>query len=91
MTQHKKELLMTLSNEQLIYLIEQMYHSLTMICEVCVDESKCHIESEDAIRKIRDYIYDMPSAYNETDLKAYIDMKMGKITPQECRKILGLE
>ena len=91
MTQHKKELLMTLSNEQLIYLIEQMYHSLAMICEVCVDESKCHIEPEVAIRKIRDYIYDMPSAYNETDLKAYVDMKMGKITPQEYRKILGLE
>lgn len=91
MTQHTKELLMTLSNEQLIYLIEQMNHSLAMICEVCVDESKCHIESEIAIRKIRDYIYDMPSAYNETDLKAHIDMKMGKITPQEYRKILGLE
>ena len=91
MTQHTKEILTTLSNEQLIYLIEQMHHSLAMICEVCVDESKCHIEPEVAVSKIRDYIYDMPSTYNETNLKAYIDMKMGKITPHEYRKILGLE
>lgn len=91
MTKHRKELLMTLSNEQLVYLIEQMHRSLFLICETCVEESKCHIDSSDAIRQIRDYIYDMPSAYNETDLKAHIDMKMGKITPQEYRKILGLE
>ena len=86
-----KELLSTLSKEQLIYLINQMNHSLFMIAEACVEESKWHIEPEDAIRKIRDYIYEMPSAYNETELKGYIDMKMGKITPQEYRKILGLE
>ncbi len=91
MTKHQKELLMTLSNEQLIYLIDQMHHSLFLICETCVDESKGHIESANAIQKIRDYLYDMPSAYSETDLKAYIDMKMGKITPREYRKILGLE
>lgn len=91
MTKHRKELLMTLSNEQLIYLIEQMYHSLFLIGETCVDESKGYIESADAIYKIRDYIYDMPSAYSETDLKAHIDMKMGKITPREYRKILGFE
>ena len=90
MTKHRKELLMTLSNEQLVYLIEQMYHSLFLIGETCVAESKSHIEPTDAIRKIRDYIYDMPSAYTETDLKAHIDMKMGKITPEEYRKILGL-
>ena len=91
MTEHKKELLMTLSKEQLIYLIEQMHHSLFMITETCVDESKWHIEPETAIEKIRDYIYVMPSAYNETDLKGYIDMKMGKITPLEYRRILGLD
>ena len=91
MTEWKKELLSTLSTEQLIYLIEQMDRSLCLISIVCVDESKGHIESEAAVRKIRDYIYDMPSAYNETDLKAHIDMKMGKITPKEYRKILGFE
>lgn len=91
MTKHQKELLMTLSNEQLIYLIEQMNHSLFLIGETCVEESKGHIETTDAIREIRDDIYDLPSAYNEVELKAHIDMKMGKITPQEYRKILGLD
>ena len=91
MTKYQKELLTTLSKEQLIYLIEQMHHSLFLISEVCVEESKCHIDSKDAIQRIRDYIYDMPSAYNEINLKAELDMKMGKITPQEYRKILGLD
>ena len=89
MTKHTKELLMTLSNEQLVYLIEQMHHSLFLIGETCVAESKGHIETTDAIREIRDDIYDLPSAYNEVDFKAHIDMKMGKITPQEYRRILG--
>ena len=89
MTKHTKELLMTLSNEQLIYLIEQMNHSLFLIGETCVTESKGHIETTDAIREIRDDIYDLPSIYNETELKTYIDMKMKKITINEYRRILG--
>lgn len=89
MTKHTKELLMTLSNEQLIYLIEQMNHSLFLIGETCVAESKGHIETRDAIRDIRDDIYDLPSIYNEIELKAYIDMKMGKITMKEYRKMMG--
>ena len=91
MTKYQKELLTTLSKEQLIYLIEQMHHSLFLISEVCVEESKCHIDFKDAIQRIRDYIYDMPGAYNEINLKAELDLKMGKITPQEYRKILGLD
>ena len=91
MIKHRKELLMTLSNEQLIYLIEQMNRSLFLIGETCVAESKGHIEARDAIREIRDDIYDLPSTYNETELKAYIDMKMGKITTQEYRKLLGFD
>lgn len=91
MTKHTKELLMALSNEQLIYLVEQMSHSLFLIGETCVAESKGHIETTDAIREIRDDIYDLPSVYNEAELKAYIDMKMGKIAPQEYRKLLGFE
>ena len=89
MTKHRKELLMTLSNEQLVYLIEQMHRSLFLIGETCVAESKGHIEATDAISNIRDDIYDLPSAYSEIELKGYIDMKMGKITPQEYRRILG--
>jgi hypothetical protein len=91
MTEHRKELLLSLSKEQLIFLIEQMHHSLFLITETCVEESKHHIESETAIERIRDDIYTLPSIYNETDLKGYIDMKMGKISPLEYRRILGLD
>ena len=91
MTEQLKETLNELSKEQLIYLIEQYYHSQFLISEVCVDESKQHISSEQAIQEIREYLYDMPNTYNVTDFKALIDMKMGKITVDECRKILGLD
>lgn len=91
MTDKLKEILNELSKEQLIYLIEQFYHSQFLISETCVEESKCHISSENAVQKIRSYLYDMPKTYNVTDFKALIDMKMGKITVDECRKIMGLD
>lgn len=91
MTDQLKEILNELSKDQLIYLIEQFYHSQFLISETCVDESKCHISSEKAINKIRSYLYDMPSTYNVDNFKALIDMKMGKITVEEYRKTLGLE
>ena len=91
MTKYEKEILNQLSKEQLIYLIEQLNHSQFLIGEVCVDESKCHIDSNRAIDKIRGYLYNMPSMYNAFDLKAYIDMKMDKISVSEYLKIIGLE
>ena len=91
MTDQLKEILNELSKDQLIYLIEQFYHSQFLISETCVDESKCHISSEKAINKIRSYLYDMPSTYNVDNFKALINMKMGKITVEEYRKTLGLE
>ena len=91
MTDQLKEILNELSKEQLIYLIEQFYHSQFLISEVCVEESKQHISSERAIKKIRNCLYDMPSTYNVADFKALIDMKMGKITVDEYRKIIGLD
>ena len=91
MTNQLKETLNELSKEQLIYLIEQYYHSQFLISEVCVEESKCHISSENAVQKIRSYLYDMPNTYNVDNLKAQIDLKMGKITVDEYRKILGLD
>ena len=91
MTDQLKEILNELSKDQLIYLIEQYYYSQFLISEVCVEESKCHISSENAVQKIRSYMYDMPSTYNVDNFKAQIDLKMGKITVDECRKILGLD
>ena len=91
MTNQLKEILNELSKDQLIYLIEQYYHSQFLIGEVCVEESKQHISSEMAIEKIRKYLYDMPSTYNMDNFKAQIDIGMGKITVDEYRKILGLD
>ena len=91
MTNQLKEALNELSKDQLIYLIEQFYHSQFLISEVCVDESNQHISSEQAIQEIREYLYDMPNTYNVDNLKAQIDMKMGKITVDEYRKILELD
>ena len=91
MTNQLKEILNELSKDQLIYLIEQYYYSQFLISEICVDESKQHISSENSIQKIRSYLYNLPKTYNVTDFKALIDMKMGKITVDEYRKILGLD
>ena len=91
MTDQLKEALNELSKDQLIYLIEQYYHSQFLISETCVDESKQHISSEQAIQEIRNYLYDMPNTYNVDNFKAQIDMEMGKITVDEYRKILGLD
>ena len=91
MTDQLKEILNELSKDQLIYLIEQFYHSQFLIGEACVDESKQHISSENAVQKIRSYLYNMPNTYNVDNFKAQIDLKMGKITIEEYRKILGLD
>ena len=40
MTNQLKEILNELSKDQLIYLIEQYYHSQFLISEVCVEEYK---------------------------------------------------
>lgn len=91
MTRYYKEILNQLSKEQLIYLIEQLTRSQSLITEICVDESKCHISSDKAIDEIRNYIYCMPDYHDIDMLKAEIDFKMGKISVSECRKIIKLE
>lgn len=91
MVRGQKEQLFQLSKEQLIYLIEQLNHSQFLIGETCVDESKQHIDSHDAVDKIRKYLYYIPSMYRTEELKAYLDMKMGKISVLEYQKIIGLE
>lgn len=88
MTDQLKEILNELSKEQLIYLIEQYYHSQFLISETCVDESKFNISSLDAVQKIRSYLYNMPKTYDVADFKVLIDWTMGKITLDECRKMI---
>ena len=91
MTKHQKDVLNQLSKEQLIYLIEQLVHGQFLISETCVEESKSHIASDEAVNKIREHIYNIPYISSPKELKAYIDMKMDKISVSEYRRIIGLD
>lgn len=82
----ERQVMKSLSNEQLIYIIEQLLHSQGLISTICVKESKRHINSDEAVEQIRASLYDMPSIDSRT-LPAYIDMQLGKITDEEFRCI----
>ena len=43
--------------EELLAELERYRHAAFVIGEACVEESKCHISPEDAIKKIRENIY----------------------------------
>ena len=83
-----KENLSKLSKEQLIYIIEQYYDACFMISETLVEESKWHIEKKDAIEKIREYLSDTYMDLYDDHLGEYIDMKQGKISGKEYRRII---
>ena len=91
MNRLKKSVLEQLPKEQLVYLIEQLDRSQFLIGEVCVSESKCHIESSKAVDKIRSYLFSMPSLYDVEDTKNEIAFRMGKMTADEYRKLRGLD
>lgn len=92
MTKYEKEVLNELSKEQLVYLIVKLLHSQFLISSACVRESKKEIDSDKAVDRIREYIYDMPSLYDSEELKNYIDMKMGEISSEEFRiKLLRID
>lgn len=73
MIDYKKDVLMELSKEELVYLIEQLCHSQFLISEVCVDESKLHIDSYKAVDKIRKYLYRMPPLYKVETVREYLE------------------
>lgn len=82
----ERQAMKSLSKEQLIYLIEQLLYSQGLISTICVEESKRHINSDEAVEQIRVSLYDIPSIDSRT-LPAYIDMQLGKITDEEFRCI----
>ena len=84
-----KENLENLSKEQLIYIIDQFDHLYCIISE-SVSESKLHIESKEAIKRIRERCCDIQFDVDIMDehIGDYINMKLGKITPEEFRKIV---
>jgi hypothetical protein len=88
MTKRDKEVLNSLSKEQLIYLIEQLNNSMVLISEICVEESKLHVTSVKVIEDIRKCIYALHTLYDETETSAYIDMERGKISRHEYRNIV---
>lgn len=85
-----KKNLETLSKEQLIYIIDKFDHLYCTVSEICVSESKLHIESKEAVSKIRKQCYDIQFDVDIADenISDYINMKLGKITPAEYRKIV---
>ena len=90
MRPHIKKNLENLSKEQLIYIIDQFDHLYCIISEICVSESKLHIEPKEAIKKIREKCCDIQFDVDIQDehIGDYINMKLGKIAPEELRKII---
>ena len=86
MNSYKKKMLSELSKEQLLYLIEKFSRSEYLIDDTCVEASKWHISSDEALDKIRRHIYTIPSFQDATEFSAYLDMEMGKISVEEHNK-----
>lgn len=83
----ERQVMKSLSNEQLIYIIEHLLRIEEQISTYCSEVIKEHMCSDEALFHIRARLYDMPTISSET-LPSYIDMKLGKITPKEFRCIL---
>ena len=89
-----KKNLETLSKEQLIYIIDQLHSFYFGVGEICLHVSKWEMESEKAISDIRELCNDIQydTKFRDENFSDYINMKLGKITPGELRKIvLGID
>ena len=91
MTKRMERVLSELPKEQLIYLIDKMRHSLGVIGEICVDESKWHITSEQAVEQIRESIYDFPCLYDIEESKKEIQTLMDNEPPKRTIRIETVE
>lgn len=84
-----KKILNALTKEQLIFLIKQYQHMTFIISRICVDESKQHIPSEQAVEQIREELrnWDFPSFCTSIEeFISFLDYKMGKITLDEYKE-----
>lgn len=86
-----KKILNALTKEQLIFLINQYQHMEFMVSEICVDESKQHIPSEQAVEKIRKELHNcnFPFCTSPEEFISLLDYKMGKITLDEYKERIG--
>lgn len=82
----EKQVMKSLSNEQLIYIIEQLLRIEERISTYCSEVTKEHMCSDEAVFHIRARLWEMPTINSRT-LPAYIDMQLGKITDEEFRCI----
>lgn len=82
----EKQVMKSLSNEQLIYLIEHLLRIEERISTYCSEVTKEHMCSDEAVFHIRARLWETPTINSRT-LPAYIDMQLGKITNEEFRCI----
>lgn len=82
----EKQVMKSLSNEQLIYLIEHLLRIEERISTYCSEVTKEHMCSDEAVFHIRARLREIPTINSRT-LPAYIDMQLGKITDEEFRCI----
>ena len=61
-----------MTKKQLAEELRKYHHAMFLIGEACVDVSKCHIDAEDAIEKIRSNIY-----YSSDVTRAIIEETLG--------------
>lgn len=85
-----KKNLETLSKEQLIYIIDQLHSFYFGVGEICLHVSKWEMESEKAISDIRELCNDIQydTKFRDKHFGDYINMKLGKISKEELRKII---
>jgi len=78
--------------KQLMFIIDKLYQSLGSICEKCVEESKCHTNSQNAVEDIRKHLNVLSDFQWHSDYFVdFIRYQMGEISVKEFRKIMVLE
>ena len=83
-----------LDKEQLIYIIDQLYHLYFGVGEICLHVSKCDMDSQEAISDIRELCNDMQydTKFRDKHFGDYINMKLEKNNTGRIQKIvLGID
>jgi len=75
------------NNKQLIFIIDKLYQSLGLICEECIEKSKCHTNSQNAVEDIRKHLSVLNDFQWHSDY--FVDeirFQMGEISVKELWK-----
>ena len=80
------------NNKQLIFIIDKLYQSLSLICEECVEVSKNHIDNHNVIEEIRKHFNVLNDfQWHSNYFIDFIRCQMGDVSVKELREIMGLE